>query len=89
MAELKFEVRRVLDRTVDEDMNTLRRNPRMQQHLAARMKYMSLVMSAQAFGYGAGAAAELALAQMSDADRAAMARDAEPVVYPLLSEGSR
>lgn len=85
MTSFKYETRWVLKPGVTEELEALRRNPRAMQQLNAHMKYVSLRLSAQMFGYTG--ADEWARSQMTDAERAALAHEAESVPHPLLTEG--
>lgn len=71
----RMEERMVLTEDAQRELEAVRRDPRLQEQMRALMKLASLRLSASVFG----ASEAWVQAQLTDADRAALATTADPV----------
>lgn len=78
----------IVDTSFSDELDKLRNDPRAMAQLTAHMRYVSLMFSAKMFGFSEGRSREWALAQMTDAERTALAHETESVPRPLLTEGN-
>lgn len=86
MSEIKYTRFRKLDASIEADLERLRNNPELQARMAAHMKRTLAELTAQSFGVTN--ASEFALSQLTDAERATLAKQAEPVERKLLESGA-
>lgn len=85
--KIEYKTVRILDRKLVEDLEALRKNPCAMEQMKATSRLIALMLGAQIFGYAGRAAYDYAFAQLTDAERAAIAKDAAAPEWPLLGDG--